>query len=82
MHSSFVSSQYLLQDKEDKRLKKCFTLGSRLLDLTQNERMHFWKASLSTEFFKKTCLSPSNLEPEHNNFLHEGAWKKSQLWDQ
>lgn len=33
MHNSFVNGQYKLQDKEDKRLKKCFTLGSRLLGL-------------------------------------------------
>lgn len=35
MHHNFVNSQHRLQDKENKRIKKCYTLGSRLLDLTQ-----------------------------------------------
>lgn len=76
MHSSFVSSQHRLQDKENKRIKKWYTLGSRLLDLTQWVHAFLKGKFEHTNSFKKKknkrkkpnpYLSPS-LELEHSFF--------------
>lgn len=75
MHNIFVSSQHRLQNKDNKRIKKCFTLGSRFLDLPQWVDVFLKGKFEHTNSFQKEKQEEKpnpylslSLEPEHSFF--------------